>query len=154
MISLIGWPGKIGNSVVCGDCVVKTASLDTLAKVHNERETTVNYDIRDPSLADRGQQRIAWAARHMPVLGQIQSEFAAEQPFRGRRIAVSLHITTETAVLLQTLQAGGAEIALCASNPLSTKDDVCAAPAFCQHKRCRRHRGDNDRGDSHSCSSL
>jgi len=90
---------------------------------------TVNYDIRDISLADRGRQRIAWAARHMPVLGQIQSEFAAEQLFRGRRIAVSLHITTETAVLLQTLKAGGAEIALCASNPLSTKDDVCAALA-------------------------
>src|SRR6266568_7123236 len=89
----------------------------------------MNYDIRDFSLADRGRQRIAWAARHMPVLGQIQSEFAAEQLFRGRRIAVSLHITTETAVLLQTLKAGGAEIALCASNPLSTKDDVCAALA-------------------------
>ena len=64
----------------------------------------------------RGQQRIAWAARHMPVLEQITNEFAAEQPFQGRRIAASLHITTETAVLLSALQAGGAEIALCASN--------------------------------------
>lgn len=87
----------------------------------------MNYDIRDLSLAKRGQQRISWAARHMPVLGQIQAEFAASQPFRGKRIAASLHITTETAVLLAALQAGGAEIALCASNPLSTRDDVCAA---------------------------
>src|SRR5207237_6819203 len=81
------------------------------------------------SLADRGRQRIAWAARHMPVLGQIRSEFAVERPFQGQRIAASLHITTETAVLLRTLHAGGAEVALCASNPLSTRDDVCAALA-------------------------
>src|SRR5215831_14268263 len=89
----------------------------------------MSYDIRDLALAERGRQRIAWAARHMPVLGQIRSEFAAEQSFKGRRIAASLHITTETAVLLRALQAGGAEIALCASNPLSTRDDVCAALA-------------------------
>ncbi|HEY7414377.1 MAG TPA: adenosylhomocysteinase [Ktedonobacteraceae bacterium] len=89
----------------------------------------MSYDILDLSLAERGRQRIAWAARHMPVLGQIRSEFTAEKPFQGRRIAASLHITTETAVLLQALQAGGAEVALCASNPLSTRDDVCAALA-------------------------
>src|SRR5262249_37908261 len=87
----------------------------------------MNHDIKDLSLADRGQQRIAWAARHMPVLRQIQQEFAADQPFQSRRIAASLHITTETAVLLQALRAGGAEIVLCASNPFSTFDDVCAA---------------------------
>jgi adenosylhomocysteinase len=87
----------------------------------------MSHDIHDLSLAERGQQRIAWAARHMPVLRQITEEFAAEQPFRGRRIAASLHITTETAVLLSALQVGGAEIALCASNPLSTRDEVCAA---------------------------
>ena len=87
----------------------------------------MNYDIRDLSLAARGHQRIAWAARHMPVLRQVQAEFASQRPFENRRIAASLHITTETAVLLSALQAGGAEIALCASNPLSTKDDVCAA---------------------------
>ena len=89
----------------------------------------MNYDIRDISLAKQGRQRIAWAARHMPVLGQIRTEFASEQSFQDRHIAASLHITTETAVLLQALQAGGAEIALCASNPLSTRDDVCAALA-------------------------
>jgi adenosylhomocysteinase len=87
----------------------------------------MNYDIRDLSFAERGRQRIAWAARHMPVLRQIQTEFASERPFHDRRIAASLHITTETAVLLLALQAGGAQIAICASNPLSTKDDVCAA---------------------------
>ncbi len=87
----------------------------------------MNYDIRDLSFAERGRQRIAWAARNMPVLRQIQAEFANQRPFQNRRIAASLHITTETAVLLHALQAGGAEIALCASNPLSTKDEVCAA---------------------------
>ncbi|HWE62796.1 MAG TPA: adenosylhomocysteinase [Chloroflexota bacterium] len=86
-------------------------------------------DIRDASLADSGRQRIAWAARHMPVLMGIATRFADEQPFVGRRIAVSLHITTETAVLLRALRAGGAEITLCASNPLSTQDDVCATLA-------------------------
>ncbi|HZR41543.1 MAG TPA: adenosylhomocysteinase, partial [Ktedonobacteraceae bacterium] len=87
----------------------------------------MNYDIYDHSLADRGRQRITWAARHMRVLGQLHEKFAAERPFQGRRIAASLHITTETAVLLKALHAGGAEVALCASNPLSTQDDVCAA---------------------------
>jgi adenosylhomocysteinase len=84
-------------------------------------------DIRDIGLADRGHQRIGWAARNMPVLHQITQEFAAAQPFAGRRIAAALHITPETAVLMRALQAGGAQIALCASNPLSTRDDVCAA---------------------------
>ncbi len=98
-------------------------------------------DIRDPKLADTGRNRIAWAARHMPVLGDIAQEFnmpvlgdiaqefKTTMPFSDARIAVSLHITTETAVLLRALQAGGAEITLCASNPLSTQDDVCAALA-------------------------
>ena len=81
----------------------------------------MNYDIRDISFAEQGRQRIAWAARHMPVLGQIRTEFASERAFQGRRIAASLHITTETAVLLQALQAGGAEIALCASCSVRVK---------------------------------
>ncbi|GHO48264.1 adenosylhomocysteinase [Ktedonospora formicarum] len=87
----------------------------------------MNYDIRDISLAAQGKRRIAWAAQHMPVLSQLSAEFAAERSFEGKRIAAALHITTETAVLLLALRAGGAEVALCASNPLSTKDDVCAA---------------------------
>src|SRR5215211_2884117 len=89
----------------------------------------MTYDIRDIALADRGQHRIAWATRNMPVLRQITEEFAAAQPFAGRRIAAALHITPETAVLMRALQAGGAQIALSASNPLSTRDDICAALA-------------------------
>jgi adenosylhomocysteinase len=87
----------------------------------------MTYDIANPSLAEDGRRKIAWAARHMAVLGSIRAELAATRPLQGKRIAASLHITTETAVLLGVLRAGGAEIALCASNPLSTKDDVCAA---------------------------
>jgi S-adenosylhomocysteine hydrolase len=85
------------------------------------------FDIADLALADEGRRKIRWAARHMPVLATIREELAATRPLAGKRIAASLHITTETAVLLGALRAGGAEIALCASNPLSTKDDVCAA---------------------------
>ena len=84
-------------------------------------------DIRDAGLAEQGQRRIAWARRNMPVLSAIAAEFARERPFSGKRIAAALHITSETAVLLQALQAGGAAIAVSASNPLSTRDDVCAA---------------------------
>ena len=87
----------------------------------------MTHEIRDLALADRGQHRIAWATRNMPVLRQITTEFAASRPFEGRRIAAALHITPETAVLMRALQAGGAQIALCASNPLSTRDDICAA---------------------------
>jgi adenosylhomocysteinase len=85
------------------------------------------YDVADLTLADEGRRKIRWAARHMAVLGSIREELGAARPLAGYRIAASLHITTETAVLLGALRAGGAEIALCASNPLSTKDDVCAA---------------------------
>src|SRR5262245_12789592 len=89
----------------------------------------MTYDIRDIGLADRGQRRITWAARNMPVLRQVTDEFAATRPFAGRRIAAALHVTPETAVLMRALPAGGAQIALCASNPLSTRDDICAALA-------------------------
>ena len=84
-------------------------------------------DIADQRLADYGEQRIAWAAREMPVTAQIRERFAAERPFAGLRIAGCLHITSETANLALALQAGGAEVTLCASNPLSTQDDVAAA---------------------------
>src|SRR6185369_16971237 len=87
----------------------------------------MNHDVRDLTLADDGRRKADWASRHMAVLGRIREEFAHSKPLAGFRIAASLHITTETAVLLRTLRAGGAEVALCASNPLSTKDDVCAA---------------------------
>ncbi len=85
------------------------------------------FDIKDPSLAGAGRRRIEWAAREMPVLGQIRERFAVEQPFANIRIVACAHITTETANLAMTLQAGGASSVLCASNPLSTQDDVAAA---------------------------
>ena len=83
-------------------------------------------DIADLSLAEQGRLRSNWAERQMPLLRSIRARFAEEQPLAGIRIAVGLHITTETAVLLRTLKAGGAALALCGSNPLSTRDDVCA----------------------------
>src|SRR5215210_7445856 len=85
------------------------------------------FDIKDPGLAAAGRARIAWAAREMPVLAQIRERFAREKPFRGLRVLGCAHVTTETANLALTLQAGGADAVLCASNPLSTQDDVAAA---------------------------
>jgi adenosylhomocysteinase len=85
--------------------------------------------VRDPKLADAGVNRIEWAEREMPVLRQIRARFEKEKPLKGKRIAACLHVTTETANLMLTLQAGGAEVALCASNPLSTQDEVAAALA-------------------------
>src|SRR5918995_6296874 len=86
-----------------------------------------NYDIADISLAEAGQKRIEWADRQMPVLAQIRERFQREKPLEGIRMACCLHVTTETANLVRTLIAGGADVALCASNPLSTQDDVAAA---------------------------
>jgi adenosylhomocysteinase len=87
----------------------------------------VNYDIADISLAEGGERRIAWAARRMPVLAAIQERFEKERPLEGTRIAACMHVTTETANLMRALRAGGASVALSASNPLSTQDDVAAA---------------------------
>ena len=84
-------------------------------------------DIRDPGLAPGGRNRIEWAWREMPVLRSLHRQFSEERPLLGLRISGCLHITTETANLARTLQAGGAEVVLCASNPLSTQDDVAAA---------------------------
>jgi len=84
-------------------------------------------DVRDMSLAPEGHDRIAWAAAEMPVLALIRERFEKERPLDGVRIAACLHVTTETANLMLTLAAGGGEVALCASNPLSTQDDVAAA---------------------------
>ncbi|HEX8918585.1 MAG TPA: adenosylhomocysteinase, partial [Chloroflexota bacterium] len=83
--------------------------------------------VRDMALADRGKVRIEWADASMPVLRMIRERFEDEQPLKGVRIAACLHVTTETANLVRTLKSGGAEVALCASNPLSTQDDVAAA---------------------------
>jgi adenosylhomocysteinase len=84
-------------------------------------------DVRDMGLAQAGRERIEWAGAEMPVLALIQERFEKEQPLAGIRIGACLHVTTETANLMIALKAGGAEVALCASNPLSTQDDVAAA---------------------------
>src|SRR2546430_9389183 len=84
-------------------------------------------DVKDTSLAPRGKDRIEWAAKDMPVLRLIRERFAKEKPLKGVRMSGCLHITTETANLAITLQAGGADLVLCASNPLSTQDEVAAA---------------------------
>ncbi|HUV76325.1 MAG TPA: adenosylhomocysteinase [Dehalococcoidales bacterium] len=86
-----------------------------------------NYDIKDPSLAEAGRQRIEWAYREMPVVKLIRQRFSVEKPLQGIRISACLHVTTETANLVLTLKEGGADVILCASNPLSTQDDVAAA---------------------------
>jgi len=84
------------------------------------------HDIKDVKLADEGRRRTEWAERSMPVLRQLAARFAKERPLAGKRVAACLHVTTETANLMVALQAGGADVALCASNPLSTQDDVAA----------------------------
>ncbi len=89
--------------------------------------TALAHDVRDMALADKGKLRIEWAEMEMPVLRQIKERFAREQPLKGVNIAACLHVTTETANLAITLKAGGANVYLCASNPLSTQDDVAAA---------------------------
>jgi adenosylhomocysteinase len=86
----------------------------------------MDYDIRDISLAKKGRLRVEWAEMAMPVSKLIRSRFEKEKPLKGMRLAACLHVTTETAVLMKTLLAGGARLALCASNPLSTQDDVAA----------------------------
>jgi adenosylhomocysteinase len=86
-----------------------------------------NFDIKDPKLADGGRLRIEWAEREMPVLRQIRERFTKERPLEGLRVSACLHVTTETANLMRTLQLGGADVVITASNPLSTQDDVAAA---------------------------
>jgi adenosylhomocysteinase len=86
-----------------------------------------DFDVKDLSLAEGGRRRIQWAELEMPVLRQIHERFKKEQPFKGLRLSACLHVTTETANLMRTLHAGGAEVVLAASNPLSTQDDVAAS---------------------------
>src|SRR5258705_13289670 len=89
--------------------------------------TTKRYDVKDLALAAEGKRRIEWADRQMPVLAAIRDRFEQEQPLNGYRISACLHVTTETANLMRTLKAGGADVVLGASNQLSTQDDVAAA---------------------------
>ena len=90
----------------------------------------MDFDVKDKGLADKGKLRIEWAAQSMPVLRSIQERFAVEKPLKGIRMAACLHVTTETAFLAKTLKAGGADVRICASNPLSTQDDVAASLAI------------------------
>lgn len=110
----------------------------------------MDHDIKNVTLAKEGLLRIEWANQSMPVLNNIKNRFAKETPLKGKRIAACLHVTTETASLMQTLKAGGAKVILCASNPLSTQDDVAASlvkhdkvPVFAikgeDHKTYYRH---------------
>src|SRR6516165_8404792 len=89
--------------------------------------TLPRHDIKDPKLAPLGKKRILWADRDMPVLARIRERFAKDKPLAGLRLSVCLHVTAETANLARTLQAGGADVVLVASNPLSTQDDVAAS---------------------------
>lgn len=105
----------------------------------------MEYDVTDLRLADKGLKRIEWAGQFMPVLAHIEARFSKEKPLRGIRVSACLHVTTETANLLRTLKAGGAQVALCASNPLSTQDDVAASlvkhlrvPVFARRGEDRR----------------
>ncbi len=110
----------------------------------------MDHDIKDPGLAEKGRLRMEWAARSMPVLERIKKSFAKDKPLAGVRIAACLHVTSETANLMEALKLGGAEVRLCASNPLSTQDDIPAAlvkhhriPVFAikgeDHKTYYRH---------------
>src|SRR5688572_5917901 len=85
-----------------------------------------SYDVRDLKLADEGRRRTDWAEQFMPVLRQLKERFVKEQPLKGKKVSACLHVTSETANLAITLKAGGADVALCASNPLSTQDDIAA----------------------------
>ena len=87
----------------------------------------MKYDVKDLSLSSEGLRRIEWSQKEMPVLAQIHKRFIKDKPLAGMRIGACLHVTTETAYLAKILKDGGAEVAMCASNPLSTQDDVAAA---------------------------
>src|SRR3972149_256355 len=85
------------------------------------------FDVRDPNLAEPGRRRRDWAGQQMPVRDHIRQRSAKDRPRAGTRVAACLHVTAETANLMRTLQLGGADVVLCASNPLSTQDDVAAS---------------------------
>ncbi|HXX29703.1 MAG TPA: adenosylhomocysteinase [Myxococcaceae bacterium] len=106
---------------------VPARKVAQLNKKKTPRGAPVECDVKDLSLAEKGRLRIEWAGRSMPVLHLIRDRFAKARPFRGMRMVACLHVTTETANLAIALKAGGAEVTLCASNPLSTQDDAAAA---------------------------
>ena len=97
-----------------------------MATITKSAPASAAYDVKDLSLAEGGRRRTEWAERSMQVLRQVRERFAKERPFAGKKVSACLHVTAETANLMITLKAGGADVALCASNPLSTQDDVAA----------------------------
>jgi adenosylhomocysteinase len=107
------------------------------------RTAAVAHDVADLALAPDGERRIDWAAGQMPVLAQIRARFATERPLEGIRVAACLHVTAETANLVRTLVAGGASVALCSANPLSTQDDVAAALVLQDGVEVRARRGED-----------
>ena len=118
--------GSSGSSASTSGCSRPDTTLPAI-KARGLMATTKRYDVKDLALAAEGVRRIQWADRQMPVLAAIRERFESEQPLAGHRISACLHVTTETANLMRTLKAGGADVVLCASNPLSTQDDVAAA---------------------------
>ncbi len=104
----------------------------------------MEYDVTDKTLADAGRRRIKWADQSMPVLREVRERFDREKPLKGQRISACLHVTAETANLMRTLAAGGAQLVLCASNPLSTQDDVAAALVEFYHIPVFARRGEDD----------
>ena len=115
----------------------------------------VEHDVKNLSLANEGRLKIEWAEQSMPVLRQVRERFTHEQPLKGIRLGACLHVTTETAVLMLTLKAGGAQLALCASNPLSTQDDTAAALVKEYDIPVFAHKGeDNERYYRHLTSVL
>ena len=118
-------------------------------------ESMPEHDVADLSRADEGRDRVEWADRFMPVLRQVRERFAEERPLEGVRVSACLHVTTETANLMRTLRAGGADVVLCASNPLSTQDDVAAYLVEEAGVRVHAVRGeDNERYYEHIRAAL
>src|SRR5919108_39311 len=103
----------------------------------------IEHDVKNMGLAAEGRLKIEWAEQSMPVLRQVRERFAREQPLKGIRLGACLHVTTETAVLMLTLRAGGAHLALCASNPLSTQDDTAAALVKAYDIAVYAHKGED-----------
>src|SRR5487761_341835 len=114
-------------------CPTSKWSARSSTKERHLKVSTKGHDVKDTNLAPQGQDLIDWAAREMPVLSLIRARFTREQPLKGLKLAACLHVTSETANLMLTLKAGGADVVLCASNPLSTNDAVAAALAS-QHR--------------------
>ncbi|MFL5860104.1 MAG: adenosylhomocysteinase [Solirubrobacteraceae bacterium] len=114
-----------------------------MARAATARAEIPPHDVADLALAPEGELRIEWAAGQMPVLAQIRARFAAERPLAGMRVAACLHVTAETANLVRTLTAGGATVALCSANPLSTQDDAAAALVLEDRVEVRARRGED-----------